>query len=98
FLLAVGRQACAGDEAHGATLSVIQGRDAVARPESILMIVLMDSGRAPSGASRNDEWKVLRISIRLRQAEHFFGDEAQDKLAANRRNARDQRFPQVALD
>ncbi len=36
-------------------ITVIPGRDEVASPESILPIVVMDSGPAPTGASRNDE-------------------------------------------
>src|SRR5437870_2469053 len=38
------------------------------------------------------------ISIRLRKAEHLLADEAEDQLRADRRDARDQRFPQIALD
>src|SRR6266849_7677857 len=41
-------------------LYVIPGRDEVASPESITTIGSMDSGPAPSGASRDDE-----VSIRL---------------------------------
>src|SRR2546421_7485244 len=37
-------------------------------------------------------------SIRLRQAEHLLGDEAENELRADRRDARDQGFPQIALD
>src|SRR4029079_316940 len=36
--------------------------------------------------------------IRLRQAEHALGDEAEDQLAAHRRDAPDERLAQVALD
>src|SRR3979490_621069 len=36
-------------------------------------------------------------SIRLRQAEHFLGHKTQDQLRADRGDARDQRFAQIAL-
>src|SRR4030088_1671491 len=61
---AVGRQSDAGDEAHGNTVSprsVIPGRREAASPESITTIVSMDSGPAPSGASRNDDADVFRV-------------------------------------
>src|SRR5258708_12717674 len=65
----------------------------------------MDSGPVASGrqlptegASRNDEWKVLPISIRLRQAQHFLGNKTENELRADRRDARDQGFAQIALD
>src|SRR3954470_17636587 len=38
------------------------------------------------------------ISIRLRQAEHFLGNETQDQLRADRRDTGDQGFTQIALD
>src|SRR3954452_24304313 len=41
---------------------------------------------------------VRSSSIRLRQAEHLLGDEAENELRADRRDARDQGFPQIALD
>src|SRR5258708_23059823 len=41
---------------------------------------------------------IKLISIRLRQAEHFLGDETQDQLRADRRDAGDQGFAQIALD
>src|SRR5437868_8537661 len=37
-------------------------------------------------------------SIRLRQAEHFLGNETQDQLRADRRDARDQGFAKIPLD
>src|SRR5215468_8876471 len=37
-------------------------------------------------------------SIRLRQAQHLLGDEAENELRRDRGDARDQRFPQVTLD
>src|SRR5688572_22508876 len=40
----------------------------------------------------------LTPSVRLRQAEHALGDEAQDELRRDRRDAPDERFAQVALD
>src|SRR5689334_18559645 len=43
-------------------------------------------------------WSALSSSIRLRQAEHLLGDEAENELRADRRDARDQGFPQIALD
>src|SRR5260370_17082770 len=62
----------------------------------------VDLGRelATEGASRNDEWKVLAstISIRLRQAQHFLGNKTENELRADRRDARDQGFAQIALD
>src|SRR5260221_11265765 len=67
----------------------------------------MDSGPVASGrqlptegASRNDEWKVLAstISIRLRQAQHFLGNKTENELRADRRDAREQGFAQIALD
>src|SRR5882757_9579962 len=41
---------------------------------------------------------IKLISIRLRQAEHFLGNKTQDQLRADRRDARDQGFAQIALD
>src|SRR5258705_3766250 len=38
------------------------------------------------------------FSIRLRQTEHLLGNEAENELRADRRDARDQGFPQVTLD
>src|SRR6266511_2906 len=37
-------------------------------------------------------------SIRLRQTEHFLGDEAENELRADRLDTGDQGFPQIALD
>src|SRR5512139_3106248 len=37
-------------------------------------------------------------SVGLGQAEHALGDEAQDHLRGNRRDAPDERLPEVALD
>src|SRR5882724_1262504 len=37
-------------------------------------------------------------SVRLRQAEHLLGNEAENELRADRRDPRDQGFPQIALD
>jgi hypothetical protein len=50
------------DARHSNT--VIPGRDEVASPESITTIVSMDSGPAPSGASRNDGVGVLARATR----------------------------------
>src|SRR6266851_767712 len=74
-----------------------------ASPESITMIGSMDSGSAPSGASRNDELEFLdfisrNTSIRLRQAQHLLGDKTENELRADRGDARDQGFAQIALD
>src|ERR1700710_384399 len=41
---------------------------------------------------------IKLISIRFRQAEHFLGNETQDQLRADRRDAGDQGFAQIALD
>src|SRR5258707_10183649 len=41
---------------------------------------------------------IKLISIRLRQAEHFLGNKAQDQLRADRRDARNQGFAQIAFD
>src|SRR5215210_2713598 len=38
------------------------------------------------------------FSIRLWQTEHLLGDKAENELRADRRDARDQGFPQVTLD
>src|SRR4051794_6289386 len=42
--------------------------------------------------------RTRSYSIRLRQAEHFFGDKTQDELRADRGDAGDQGFAQIALD
>src|SRR5258708_994086 len=57
-------------------------------------------GRTRWLAPGNDglETLTLIVSIRLRQAEHFLGDETQDQLRADRRDAGDQGFAQIALD
>src|SRR3981081_641474 len=99
---AVSRQSDAGDKAHGNTVcprSVIPGRSEATSPESTTTIVSMDSGPAPSGASRNDELEILAsISIRLRQAQHFLGNEAENELRADRGDAGNQGLAQIALD
>src|SRR5690242_5165606 len=41
---------------------------------------------------------VRSSSIRLRQPQHLLGDKAENELRADRRDARDQRLPQIALD
>src|SRR5882757_7631247 len=45
-----------------------------------------------------DEIRNPPPSIRLRQAEHLLGDEAQDQLRADRGDARDEGLAQVTLD
>src|SRR5436190_23839745 len=55
------------------------------------------------GAPRNDELKnAARLnscpSIRLRQAQHPLGYKAEDELRADRCDAGDEGFPQIALD
>jgi len=52
------------------TSLVIPGRDEVASPESITPVVVIDSGPAPDGASRNDEPNVFaapsyRVCLRM---------------------------------
>src|SRR5260370_41723535 len=42
--------------------------------------------------------KFSPSSIRLRQAQHLLGNKAENKLRADRRDARDQGFAQAALD
>src|SRR3954447_9692824 len=50
-------------------------------------------------APRNDGLGVSSpSSIRFRHAEHLLGNKAENELRADRGDARDQRFPQVALD
>src|SRR4051812_47730055 len=50
-------------------------------------------------APRNDGLRgSSSSSIRLRHAEHLLSDEAENELRTDRRNARDQGFPQVTLD
>src|ERR1700761_8545949 len=54
------------------------------------------------GGGRRNAVLELRCScptsIRLRQAEHFLGNEAQDQLRADRGDARDQRLAKITLD
>src|SRR5882762_10679289 len=38
------------------------------------------------------------FSIRLRQTQHLLGDKTENELRADRRDARDQGFPQITLD
>src|SRR3954467_10729829 len=59
--------------------------------------------RKYTGGTRSREFgcgpfKVSALSIRLRQAEHALGDEAEDQLAAHRGDAADEGLAQIALD
>src|SRR6266851_5990978 len=53
-------------------------------------------------APRNDGLKIPnhlnQPSIRLRQAQHFLGNKTENELRADRGDARDQGFTQIALD
>src|SRR5438552_6039005 len=95
-MLAIGRQPDAGDKAHGSltTLNaVIPGWSEGPDPES------RDSGFVASRHPGMTLWEAdFSSSIRFRQTEHLLGNETENKLRADRRDARDQRLPQIALD
>src|ERR1700761_2889796 len=58
---------------HVASTFVIPGRREAASPESITTVGSMDSGLAPRGAPRNDEWRELSEG-RILSSRHLAAD------------------------
>src|SRR6267378_1234674 len=54
----------------------------------------------PYDVSPTPVMKIMAVcfSIRLRQTQHLLGDKTENELRADRRDARDQGFPQITLD
>src|SRR6476646_1682292 len=55
--------------------------------------------RLPEGTTPTSEKRHLSVgSMRFRQPEHFFRDEAEDELRADRREPRDHHLAKIPLD
>src|SRR5260370_19752491 len=107
LMLAVGREADAGDEAHGNTTSLdsvipgwSEGPDPESRDSPMCNCTswLAATQRPGMTALEVTTSVIAQPSIRLRQAQHLLGNETENELRADRGDAGDQGFPQISLD